>query len=220
MLYQSPLGTDAAFLQALQQRRRQLPADQIRQHIQRQLQQAGLPAVFRDCSFATLEEHQAPEAFRISRLYADQGEYEGKKGLLLMGRPGRGKSSLAVAVLRQVVERTQGLYSVRFWNISQGLDQLRERFRQEEGAGEDLRELLYHRLVVLDDWGKQRMTEWVAEQFYRLIDGLWAEQKAVVLTTNLSLDTLGERFEEALLSRVLGMCHVVVVQGKDRRLCS
>lgn len=82
-----------------------------------------------------------------------------------------------------------------------------------------LQDLLHHRLLVLDDLGKQRLTDWVAEQFYVLIDGLWSGQKQVVITTNLTPAGLQAHLSPALVSRLLGLCHIVPLDGKDLRLC-
>ena len=81
-----------------------------------------------------------------------------------------------------------------------------------------LQDLLYHRLLVLDDLGKQRLTEWVAEQFYVLINGLWSSHKQVVITTNLTPAGLKSHLEPALVSRLLGLCHMVPLDGQDLRL--
>lgn len=82
-----------------------------------------------------------------------------------------------------------------------------------------LQDLLCNRLLVLDDLGKQRLTEWVAEQFYVLIDGLWSSQKQVVITTNLTPAALKSHLDPALVSRLLGLCHIVPLDGQDLRLC-
>ena len=87
-----------------------------------------------------------------------------------------------------------------------------------DASPQRLQDLLYHRLLVLDDLGKQRLTDWVAEQFYVLIDGLWSGRKQVVITTNLTPAALKSHLDPALVSRLLGLCHIVPLDGKDLRL--
>jgi len=185
--------------------------------LQQQLQQIGVPPQYHPCSFASLEPEPDREAFDLCQHYAQAGECQGKRGLLLRGQTGNGKTSLAVAILRQRLAQGQPAQRLRFWNVPIGMYHLRAgRLHPDQATGHILA-LTQHELVVLDDLGKYQVTAWVQEQLYLLLNELWAEDKQVVLTTNLPAGALVQLLDPALVSRILGLCHEVRLSGPDRR---
>jgi DNA replication protein DnaC len=80
-------------------------------------------------------------------------------------------------------------------------------------------ELLRHHLVVVDDLVPRRLPVRLAEQLYVLVDAFWSGARQLVITTNQSPADLGAGLGPAVLSRLLGLCQVVVVGGRDLRAC-
>ena len=190
--------------------------ERCRRRIEARLNTAHIPPRYRNTQFKSeaLRWELNREALEACVKLAQSGYHNRRSGLILAGEPGNGKTTLAIAALRCFIERTQGLYPARFWNVSRGLQALRER-QQEDSS---LLQLADCRFVVLDDIGKTRnLTPWVADQYYMLIDTLYVQERCVILTTNLSTEELFEQLEDSLASRLMEMCEEIVMQPYDYR---
>ena len=196
-------------------------AERAQQRIQARLAACLIPPKFRNASFDALNPVRNPEAFNACRRLADKGQFEGRPGLILTGASGNGKTSLSVAALRRFVERTQGLYPARFWNVNRGLQSIRENFDEEGSKDSTILDLCTASLVVIDDFDKVRnITSWVRDQFYTLIDTLYVGERSVIITTNLSTGALFEMLDDCLASRLMGMCAEVEMKAHDYRAAS
>lgn len=130
--------------------------------------------------------------------------------LVILGPVGTGKTFAAWAALRRSYGRRRDVYGIGAVDL---LDALRpggdpaiaERTRSAE-------------ILLVDDLGAHRGTEWTDERLYALIHHRWEQAKPIVLTANVAdgdelLDLLGER----AYSRVTGAAVAVALYGPDRR---
>ena len=135
--------------------------------------------------------------------------------LVLSGPPGRGKTGLAIGVMREVWRRWDALG--QFWPVADLLARYRATMddEAEETVEQIDRQLARVPLLVLDDYGAHKSTDWTDERMLRVVDQRYREGLPLVLTTNLGLDKLGERE----LSRLTDSSRAIVVsfQGPDRR---
>lgn len=136
--------------------------------------------------------------------------------LLLSGSRGTGKSHAAFALARTLVLRRQ----LRTY-INTAPDLLGEIKRmmnpEEEGSPEGvIQRAITADLMVLDDLGAERETDYAAECLYRIVDGRYRRKGLTIITTNLRPKDFPET---RLWSRVSGVRHttIVVTSGPDRR---
>lgn len=160
----------------------------------------------------TLEAFKTPDKFRkdlvhSARAYVKSFNFakDYPKGLLMTGHVGCGKSHLAVAILRGVVEKG---YSGLYYNSPDLLRDIRATFDQgSELTEDDLLELVTTvDLLVFDDLGAERMSEFVLDRFYLIINERYEGCKPVIVTTNLKIEELEERLGGRIVSRLCEMC--------------
>ena len=156
-------------------------------------------------------------------------------GLLLTGSVGVGKTHLAAGIIRALVEKL-GI-EARFVDVRELLDRLRSSYGDDarESHGQILYPILSADLVVIDELGAARPSDWVFETIELLIGGLYNRMAPVVVTTNLAnlapganaggneyaravrQETLGDRIGARMWSRLQQMCISVDMTGPDQR---
>lgn len=135
--------------------------------------------------------------------------------LLVVGPTGVGKTWQAYGALRAAVVATS-----RRWEASTFADftaALRPGGSDPEGT---LRAYRKADLMLIDDLGAAKHSEWVEETTYRLINGRYEDMKPTIFTTNLPLADLREGVGDRIASRLVEICTRVVLVGGDRRRAS
>lgn len=133
--------------------------------------------------------------------------------VVLTGNHGTGKTHLSIGVMFAAY-RFHKLRS-RFWPVVNLLDRYKATFdedRATESADSIDAEMARTPLLVLDDLGANKSSEWAEERLFRLIDERYREQLPLVVTTNLTPRELPARVASRLASGL-----VVRFEGKDQR---
>jgi DNA replication protein DnaC len=134
------------------------------------------------------------------------------RNLLLFGPVGTGKTHAAVAAVRGPFD--QGA-EVRFTPVVELLDWLRP--GGDYDAHATMADLAGCDVLLLDDLGAERPTDWTAERLYALVNRRWLEQLPTVVTTNLEPEALQQAVGERLYSRLADAAVAVRLSGEDRR---
>lgn len=135
-------------------------------------------------------------------------------GLLLWGEVGTGKSYFAACIANALVEQC---VSVKMTNFAAILNDL---FSCDD-KNEYINRLNESSLLIIDDLGIERDTEYALEQVYNIIDARYKSNKPLIVTTNLSLTELKHPVDTAhkrIYDRVLEMCVPIRFNGENMRL--
>ena len=135
-------------------------------------------------------------------------------GYLLWGGVGTGKSYFAGCIANALMEQE---VAVRMTNFALILNDLTASF---EGRNEYIARLCRAPLLILDDFGMERGTEYGLEQVYNVIDSRYRSRRPLIVTTNLSLQDLQHPQDTAharIYDRLLEMCAPIRFTGENFR---
>ena len=162
------------------------------------------------------DDRQNPKISDAMKRYVDQYPdfMRQGKGLLLYGTVGTGKTYYAACVANALIDRG---YTVRMTNFATLGNQLQGLF---EGKQDFIDRLNRHDLLVIDDLGAERSTEYMLETVFNIIDSRYRTGLPLIVTTNLTPEELKSPKNVSygrIYDRVMEMCFPIEVRGNSRR---
>jgi DNA replication protein DnaC len=202
-----------------------------------------VPARYRGCTLSNFESASSPQmraawekAASFAAGYPHAGVSAGL-GLLFTGSNGIGKTHLAVAVLREVGEAKKA--RGQFWDFHELMREIRSSYNPDVRMTETevLDPIIKTDILVLDDLGAWKMTDWMNDTLFYILNQRYVHQRPSIITTNFEdrepadirrMDQSGgdatdreylvERIGNRLRSRLMEMCVVVKMKGTDHRV--
>jgi DNA replication protein DnaC len=184
---------------------------------------ANIPKRYQHCTFTNFRAYN--ESLKSSLGFARRvvDEFPLDRGLLLIGLPGVGKTHLAVATLKAWIEKGgTGLFYTTIDLMSalrgtySGSERMTESELLDKVTGADM--------LVLDELGRERVTEWRDEILHLIVNARYSHRRATIFTTNFDIDEdpqnpdgLQARVGFRIYSRLHEMCEFVSVDGADFR---
>lgn len=135
------------------------------------------------------------------------------QGLLLYGGMGTGKTFYSACIANELIERGYSVFMTNFPSLIAKMQ--RDAFKQDVAAlvaGYDL--------LIVDDLGVERQTEFMREQVFSIVDARYRAKKPIIVSTNLSLEQMQESDDVAggrIYDRLLERCLPIRFKGASRR---
>ena len=206
------------------------------------IRRARIPEGFQMATLENFEPYQhTRQGLLLARRYAEEFLPANNAvtdshppGLLLTGSVGTGKTHLAVGIASAIARRG---FQPLFVDVRELLERLRQSYTADakETQGQIFGPIWTADLVIVDELGAQRPTDWSFETIEILLGGLYNRMIPTVVTTNLPNlpvggggdvtgyqraarpETLGDRIGARMFSRLQQMCRAVEMTGPDWR---
>lgn len=206
----------------------------ICQYEQRRREQAKLNRLFQSARVPRLYEK---DSFKDYEITPDNREAvkaanwivgdDSGQGLFIYGPRGTGKTMLASIIANERVKKGK---PTLFSSVPDLMGDLRATFHKGN-TEETLQTVKSASFLILDDLGAERMTEWVGEQLFAIINHRYNECLPTIITSNYDTEAIVKRMAivdregniidstqgERVMSRIFGMCQTVFLGGEDYR---
>jgi DNA replication protein DnaC len=205
------------------------------------LASARIPKRYEHCELSNFEFDGPHRGLAPARMAACRfvEEYPVENnGLLIIGSIGAGKTHLAVGIIKEL-SKSKGV-SCLFYDYRELLKQIQNSYNDSVKATEleVLRPVFETEVLVLDELGAVKPTEWVWDTVSLILNTRYNDKRTTIITTNFAdepgqdviptsefgraqrsarKETLGDRIGERMRSRLHEMCRVIKMEGEDFR---
>jgi DNA replication protein DnaC len=172
---------------------------------------ARLPSKYRDATFPRTDFGREAKAW-LDQYRATRRARRSMHNLVILGGTGTGKTWTACAIARALL--AEDAVPVTVTTVADFLAALRPAVA---GMDVDMLQFTTTPVLVLDDLGMERLTEWGAEQLYRLADERSRNDRPVIVTSNLTGEQIKAQYDRRTVERLFGGAQLIQISGDTRR---
>lgn len=173
---------------------------------------------------AIVETEKEKTFFQSFKKYVENFETAKREGIgfLLVGNPGTGKTFSANCITNELIKKG---YAVLSFNLSGYLSEIKKGFVKNSPINDIENKLLgavtEADLIVIDDVGSEKLSEWGEERMFNLFDKIYNHKKAIIVTSNLNGGELSRHLSvngsSKISDRVTELCKTLIYDFKSKR---
>lgn len=201
----------------LEEKKKQEEYEEQMRRINRLKEASMMDKKYREVTFDKYEvREENKKVFEMAKKYADrfQDMYKKNQGLLLYGPVGTGKSFTAACIGNYLLNNAKPVIMTSFVKILQDI-------WENDREAEYITILNSASLLIVDDLGTERETDYALEKVYNIIDSRVRANKPMIITSNLELNDMMECEDirkKRIYDRILECCYPMYVGGKSFRM--
>lgn len=187
--------------------------------LKRRMGFAEIPAGFRDMRLSTFRvdvyldsesRKKVLAACKIVKEYLEMFRDAKRNGMglyIYSGTKGSGKTRMAASIANELMEKHDT--AVKFATSTKILAEIRKTYEPGTTITESklIDALVTTEVLVIDDFGTEKVSDWVKDKFYEIINSRYVEKKVTLFTSNESLGTL--KYDDRIANRIKEMCYQI-----------
>lgn len=182
----------------------------------KRLRKMGFPETdMSQCTFE-FDDNQNPKVTAMAKKYVDNFKEikENGSGLILFGNVGSGKTFISACIANELINQGYPCLVTNFSRLTNTISGM------NKGRQEYIDGLNKFDLLVIDDLGAERETEYMGEIVHSIIDSRYRVNLPLIITTNLTMQDLTNPKDirkQRIYSRLLEICVPIQIHGTDKR---